>query len=126
LHSGKTQELREEALAHLRDGTTQILVATDLAGRGIDVPNVGLVINFAMPNNIEAYVHRIGRTGRAGKTGTAITFVDQADSDLFYDLKLELTKSKLSTVPQQLARHPAAQHRPIKDSHSKRKRDDEG
>ncbi|ETS64156.1 hypothetical protein PaG_01392 [Moesziomyces aphidis] len=126
LHSGKMQELREEALAHLRDGTTQILVATDLAGRGIDVPNVGLVINFAMPNNIEAYVHRIGRTGRAGKTGTAITFVDQADSDLFYDLKLELTKSKLSTVPQQLARHPAAQHRPIKDSHAKRKREDEG
>lgn len=127
LHSGKTQELREEALAHLRDGTTQILVATDLAGRGIDVPNVGLVVNFAMPNNIEAYVHRIGRTGRAGKKGTAITFVDQADSDIFYDLKQELTKSKLSTVPQQLARHPAAQHRPIKnEGGGKRKRDDEG
>ncbi|SPC62754.1 probable U5 snRNP 100 kD protein [Ustilago sp. UG-2017b] len=128
LHSGKTQELREEALAHLRDGTTQILVATDLAGRGIDVPNVGLVVNFAMPNNIEAYVHRIGRTGRAGKKGTAITFLDQTDSDLFWDLKQELTKSKLSTVPQQLARHPAAQHRPVKDAGGKRKREreDEG
>ncbi|SNX85222.1 probable U5 snRNP 100 kD protein [Melanopsichium pennsylvanicum] len=128
LHSGKTQELREEALSQLRNGTTQILVATDLAGRGIDVANVGLVVNFAMPNNIEAYIHRIGRTGRAGKTGTAITFLDANDSDLFYDLKQELTKSRLSTVPQQLARHPAAQHKPIKDSASKRKRDrdDEG
>ncbi|SPO28125.1 probable U5 snRNP 100 kD protein [Ustilago trichophora] len=127
LHSGKTQELREEALAQLRNGTTQILVATDLAGRGIDVPNVGLVVNFAMPNNIEAYIHRIGRTGRAGKKGTAITFLDQADADLFYDLKMELTKSKLSSVPQQLARHPLAQHKPVKDA-GKRKRDreDEG
>lgn len=127
LHSGKTQELREEALAQLRDGTTQILVATDLAGRGIDVPNVGLVVNFAMPNNIEAYIHRIGRTGRAGKKGTAITFVDQADSDLFWDLKQELTKSKLSSVPQALARHPAALHKPVKnDAKRKRDRDDEG
>ncbi|TKY89906.1 hypothetical protein EX895_001203 [Sporisorium graminicola] len=127
LHSGKTQELREEALAALRAGQTQILVATDLAGRGIDVPNVGLVVNFAMPNNIEAYVHRIGRTGRAGKKGTAITFVDQTDADLFWDLKQELTKSKLSSVPAQLARHPAAQHKPVKDA-GKRKRDreDEG
>ncbi|EST08003.1 Helicase, C-terminal [Kalmanozyma brasiliensis GHG001] len=127
LHSGKTQELREEALAQLRDGTTQILVATDLAGRGIDVPNVGLVVNFAMPNNIEAYIHRIGRTGRAGKKGTAITFLDQADSDLFWDLKQELTKSKLSSVPQALARHPAAMHKPVKnEGKRKRDREDEG
>ncbi|KAJ9473943.1 Pre-mRNA-splicing ATP-dependent RNA helicase PRP28 [Pseudozyma hubeiensis] len=127
LHSGKTQELREEALSNLRSGVTQVLVATDLAGRGIDVPNVGLVVNFAMPNNIEAYIHRIGRTGRAGKQGTAITFVDQADSDLFWDLKQELTKSKLSSVPQQLARHPAAMHKPIKDGMKrKREREDEG
>ncbi|CBQ68382.1 probable U5 snRNP 100 kD protein [Sporisorium reilianum SRZ2] len=128
LHSGKTQELREEALAALRAGTTHVLVATDLAGRGIDVPNVGLVVNFAMPNNIEAYIHRIGRTGRAGKQGTAITFVDQADSDLFWDLKQELSKSKLSSVPAQLARHPAAQHKPVRDAGGKRKREreDEG
>ncbi|KIS68202.1 putative U5 snRNP protein [Mycosarcoma maydis] len=125
LHSGKTQDLREEALANLRSGHTQILVATDLAGRGIDVPDVGLVVNFAMPNNIEAYIHRIGRTGRAGKQGTAVTFVDQADSDLFWDLKQELTKSKLSTVPQQLARHPAAMHKPVKDGMGKRKRERE-
>ena len=60
LHSGKSQEGREAALASLRSGEADILVATDLAGRGIDVPDVGLVVNFQMANSIEAYVHRIG------------------------------------------------------------------
>lgn len=60
LHSGKSQEGREAALASLRSGEADILVATDLAGRGIDVPDVGLVVNFQMSNTIEAYVHRIG------------------------------------------------------------------
>lgn len=52
-----------------------MLVATDVAGRGIDVPNVALVVNYDMPNNIEAYTHRIGRTGRAGRKGIAVTFL---------------------------------------------------
>ena len=60
LHSGKNQEQREAALQSLRDGHADILVATDLAGRGIDVQDVGLVINYQMANTIEAYVHRIG------------------------------------------------------------------
>ena len=60
LHSGKTQEQREAALAQLRNGDAYVLVATDLAGRGIDVPDVSLVINFQMANTIESYVHRIG------------------------------------------------------------------
>lgn len=61
LHSGKSQEQREAALAALRNGDADILVATDLAGRGIDVQDVSLVINYQMANTIEAYVHRIGR-----------------------------------------------------------------
>lgn len=60
LHSGKNQEQREAALQSVRDGEIDVLVATDLAGRGIDVPNVGLVVNFNMSNTIEAYIHRIG------------------------------------------------------------------
>ncbi|POW06176.1 hypothetical protein PSHT_10481 [Puccinia striiformis] len=72
LHSGKNQEQREAALASLRAGESDILVATDLAGRGIDVPDVGLVVNFQMAGTIEAYVHRIGRTGRAGKMSAAM------------------------------------------------------
>ena len=90
----------------LRDGNADILVATDLAGRGIDVQNVSLVINFQMANTIEAYVHRIGtyfnvirtrdrladvfysgRTGRAGKQGVAITFLTNDDDEVMYDLK---------------------------------------
>jgi len=82
LHSGKNQEEREYALQSLRSGECPVLVATDLAGRGIDVPDVSLVINFQMSNHIEAYVHRIGRTGRAGKRGTAITFLENADEEM--------------------------------------------
>ncbi|KWU44258.1 DEAD-domain-containing protein [Rhodotorula sp. JG-1b] len=109
LHSGKNQEQREAALNSIRTGENDVLVATDLAGRGIDVPDVSLVVNFQMSNTIEAYIHRIGRTGRAGKTGTAITFLSDADEELFYDLKQEISKSPVSKVPPELARHPAAQ-----------------
>ena len=63
LHSGKNQEQREAALASLRSGEADILVATDLAGRGIDVQDVSLVVNFQMAGTIEAYVHRIGTLG---------------------------------------------------------------
>lgn len=84
LHSGKNQEQREAALNSIRTGENDVLVATDLAGRGIDVPDVSLVVNFQMSNTIEAYIHRIGRTGRAGKTGTAITFLSDADEELLY------------------------------------------
>ncbi|MBW0539369.1 hypothetical protein O181_079084 [Austropuccinia psidii MF-1] len=109
LHSGKNQEQREAALASLRSGESDILVATDLAGRGIDVPDVGLVVNFQMAGTIEAYVHRIGRTGRAGKVGTAITFLTNDDADVMYDLKQEIMKSPVSKCPPELAKHEAAQ-----------------
>ena len=82
LHSGKNQEQREAALNSIRTGENDVLVATDLAGRGIDVPDVSLVVNFQMSNTIEAYIHRIGRTGRAGKTGVAVTFLSDADEEL--------------------------------------------
>ena len=84
LHGSKTQEQREAALASVRNGTTDVLVATDLAGRGIDVPDVSLVVNFNMATNIESYTHRIGRTGRAGKSGVAITFLGNEDSDVMF------------------------------------------
>ena len=84
LHGSKTQEQREAALASVRNGSTDVLVATDLAGRGIDVPDVSLVVNFNMATNIESYTHRIGRTGRAGKSGVAITFLGNEDADVMY------------------------------------------
>lgn len=132
LHGSKTQEQREAALASVRSGATDILVATDLAGRGIDVPDVSLVINFNMATSIESYTHRIGRTGRAGKSGVAITFLGNEDSDVMYvsyspsplpvstvwqktnfrfryDLKQMLIKSPISRVPEELRKHEAAQ-----------------
>ncbi|KAK9480201.1 P-loop containing nucleoside triphosphate hydrolase protein [Lipomyces japonicus] len=109
LHGGKSQEQRELALQQLRDGEADALVATDLAGRGIDVPDVSLVLNFQMAKNIEDYTHRIGRTGRAGKSGVAITFLSNDDQDTFYSLKQMLSESTLSKVPDELKRHEAAQ-----------------
>ncbi|KAI0018364.1 DEAD-domain-containing protein [Xylariomycetidae sp. FL0641] len=114
LHGSKTQEQREQALASVRNGTTDVLVATDLAGRGIDVPDVSLVINFNMAGSIESYTHRIGRTGRAGKKGVAITFLGNEDADVMYDLKQMLSKSSISRVPDELRRHEAAQQKPNK------------
>lgn len=111
LHGSKTQDQREAALASIRNGTTQVLVATDLAGRGIDVIDVSLVVNFNMATNIESYTHRIGRTGRAGKSGTAITFLGNEDADVMYDLKQMLTKSEISRVPEELRKHEAAQQK---------------
>ncbi|KAK1769580.1 P-loop containing nucleoside triphosphate hydrolase protein [Phialemonium atrogriseum] len=114
LHGSKTQEQREAALASTRNGQTDILVATDLAGRGIDVSDVSLVVNFNMAMNIESYTHRIGRTGRAGKSGVAITFLGPEDTDVLYDLKQIISKSSISKVPDELRRHEAAQSKPVR------------
>jgi ATP-dependent RNA helicase DDX23/PRP28 len=111
LHGSKTQEQREAALASLKSGHTSVLVATDLAGRGIDIPDVSLVVNFNMATSIESYTHRIGRTGRAQKSGVAITFWGNEDADVLYDLKQMLMKSQISKVPEDLRKHEAAQQK---------------
>ncbi|OJA14852.1 hypothetical protein AZE42_00791, partial [Rhizopogon vesiculosus] len=126
LHSGKTQEQREASLQSLRSGEADILVATDLAGRGIDVQDVSLVINYQMAGTIEAYVHRIGRTGRAGKQGTAITFLTNDDDEVMYDLKQEISKSPVSKVSPELAKHESAQHKVSREMKRKRDADDIG
>ncbi|CDH10790.1 related to Pre-mRNA-splicing ATP-dependent RNA helicase PRP28 [Zygosaccharomyces bailii ISA1307] len=79
LHGSKSQEQREHSLQLLRMGKAQIMIATNVAARGLDVPNVSLVINFQAPKHFEDYVHRIGRTGRAGNEGTAITFLNEEE-----------------------------------------------
>ncbi len=76
IHGDKTQRAREVALKKFRKGQIQVLVATDVVARGIDVDDVSLVINYEVPRDYTNYVHRIGRTGRAGKTGKAITLID--------------------------------------------------
>ena len=81
LHGDMAQVAREQALTRFREGKVRVLVATDVAARGIDVQGVTHVINYSCPEDEKTYVHRIGRTGRAGATGIAITFVDWADAD---------------------------------------------
>jgi len=111
LHSGKKQEVRELALEGFRSGRYGVLVATDVASRGIDVQGVTHVINYDLPNNIEAYTHRIGRTGRAGKEGLATSLLSNEDTEIMYDLKQMLSNSG-NAIPQELAKHPAAQNKP--------------
>ncbi len=81
LHGGRSQSQRKQALERFRSGTHRIMVATDLAGRGIDVLDIEHVINYDVPGSREDYIHRIGRTGRCGKTGNALTLLAPADVD---------------------------------------------
>ncbi|GHP04569.1 hypothetical protein PPROV_000332300 [Pycnococcus provasolii] len=94
LHSGKSQDVRTESLQRFRDKKANVLVGTDVVARGIDVPNVSLVVNYNMANDIETYTHRIGRTGRAGKSGTAVTFLGPSDTHVYYDLKKLLVENQ--------------------------------
>lgn len=82
IHGNKDQDARDKALNGFRDGSIRVLVATDVASRGIDVDGVTHVINYEIPSDPESYVHRIGRTGRAGKKGVAISFADPKDTIL--------------------------------------------
>lgn len=77
IHGDRSQQERMEALQAFKSGDCPVLVATDVAARGLDIPNVALVVNFDMPKQIDDYVHRIGRTGRAGRKGTAVAFVNE-------------------------------------------------
>ncbi|HEY5819440.1 MAG TPA: DEAD/DEAH box helicase [Mesorhizobium sp.] len=80
IHGNKSQNARQKALNGFRDGNVRILVATDIAARGIDVPGISHVVNFDLPDEAESYVHRIGRTGRNGANGSAITLVDPSEN----------------------------------------------
>jgi ATP-dependent RNA helicase RhlE len=93
IHGNKSQSQRERALASFRDGRIKILVATDIAARGIDVDGVSHVINFELPNIPESYVHRIGRTARAGASGVAISFCDITERPYLRDIEKLIGKA---------------------------------
>ena len=76
IHGNKSQNYRVQALDKFKSNRIQVLVATDVAARGIDVSNVSHVINYQKPKNIDSYIHRVGRTGRAGNSGKAYTFIN--------------------------------------------------
>jgi ATP-dependent RNA helicase RhlE len=87
IHGNKSQNARQKALAEFKSGHTPVLVATDIASRGIDVDGITHVINFELPNEPESYVHRIGRTARAGAAGVAISLVDSAERSVLRDIE---------------------------------------
>ena len=92
LQGNLSQNKRQAALDGFRDGSYQVLVATDIAARGIDVSSISHVINYDMPNTADAYTHRIGRTGRAAKTGDAFTFISREDEDMVRTIERILGK----------------------------------
>jgi ATP-dependent RNA helicase RhlE len=93
IHGNKSQNARQRALGNFKSGKTRVLIATDIAARGIDVDNLSHVINFELPNVPETYVHRIGRTGRAGASGISISFCDQEEKEYLQDIQKLIGKN---------------------------------
>jgi ATP-dependent RNA helicase DeaD len=96
LHGGLTQEQRDRVMRRFREGTIELLIATDVAARGLDIENVSHVVNYDVPMSPDAYVHRIGRTGRAGRTGVAITFAEPRERRYLRNIE-QLTKQTINT-----------------------------
>ncbi|XP_047179861.1 DEAD-box ATP-dependent RNA helicase 37-like [Vigna umbellata] len=106
IHGDRSQQERELALRSFKTGNTPILVATDVAARGLDIPHVAHVVNFDLPNDIDDYVHRIGRTGRAGKKGLATAFFNDNNASLARPLA-DLMQEANQEVPDWLSRYAA-------------------
>ena len=98
IHGGMSQVQRDRVMQAFRSGQTQLLVATDVAARGLDIPHVSHVINYDLPSSAEVYVHRIGRTGRAGREGAALTILDPREQRLLRSIE-QLTKAKVIVAP---------------------------
>lgn len=92
IHGDKSQNNRQRALQSFKDWKIQVLVATDIAARGIDIEELPYVVNYDMPSEPETYVHRIGRTGRAGQSGTAISFCDQEEKSTLRDVEMVIDR----------------------------------
>ncbi len=97
IHGNKSQGARQRALANFKSGKTRVIIATDIAARGIDIADLEMVINYDLPDVAETYVHRIGRTGRAGKSGTALSFCTPDERVMVNDIQ-KLTGKKLNAL----------------------------
>ncbi|KAL9662288.1 hypothetical protein QQ045_027121 [Rhodiola kirilowii] len=104
IHGDRSQQEREQALRSFKSGKTPILVATDVAARGLDIPHVSHVVNFDLPNDVDDYVHRIGRTGRAGKSGLATAFFNENNISMAKPLA-DLMQESNQEVPAWLVRY---------------------
>ena len=122
IHGNKSQTARTAALAGFKDGSVSVLVATDIAARGIDIPLLPHVVNFELPNVPEDYVHRIGRTGRAGSNGRAISLVSVDEYEYLEDIE-KLIKLKIpSTIPEGFELDPKIIPAPAKKKKSSHER----
>ena len=92
MHSGLTQSEREETIRNFKNKKIKILVATDILSRGIDIQEIELVINYEVPHDAEDYVHRIGRTARAGSIGEAVSFVTPNDSKIWKSIEITIKR----------------------------------
>jgi ATP-dependent RNA helicase RhlE len=110
IHGNKSQNARQNALSDFKEHKIRVLVATDIAARGIDVDNLQYVINYEMPNVAETYVHRIGRTGRAGMDGTAISFCDATEKPYLKDIE-KLIKIRIPVIENH--DFPLVDHHPV-------------
>jgi ATP-dependent RNA helicase RhlE len=108
IHGNKSQNARQRALDLFRTGKARILVATDIAARGIDIDDISHVVNFELPNEPESYVHRIGRTARAGGEGIAISFCDPSERGYLRDIE-RLIRNKIAAVEHELPELTEAQ-----------------
>jgi len=97
IHGNKSQNARTQAIRNFKSGKVKVLVATDIAARGIDIDNISHVINFELPNESESYVHRIGRTARAGAEGTAFSFCAADERDYLHDIE-RLIRQKIEVM----------------------------
>ena len=113
IHGNKSQNQRERVLAAFRDGKLRILIATDIAARGIDVDGVSHVVNYDLPNIPESYVHRIGRTARAGADGVAISFCDHEEAPFLRDIE-RLIRMSIPSTDKRTGERPA--HRPAQQN----------
>jgi ATP-dependent RNA helicase RhlE len=111
IHGNKAQTTRQRALSNFKAQKTRVLVATDIAARGIDVDDLEYVINYEIPNISETYVHRIGRTARAGANGTAISFCDADEKEYLLDIEKLITK-KIQVIEDHP--YPLIDHNPLK------------
>jgi len=102
MHGDMLQPERELIMKEFRSGSTRVLITTDLLARGIDVQQVSLVINYDLPRNRENYIHRIGRSGRFGRKGTAINFVTDEDEAALRDIE-QFYNTKIDELPMDVA-----------------------
>jgi ATP-dependent RNA helicase RhlE len=124
IHGNKSQSARQAALDDFRRGRSRVLVATDIAARGIDVEAVTHIVNYELPNVPETYVHRIGRTGRAGATGAALSFCDAAERAYLRDIE-RLVRKPIAVIASPLPQSngaAVAPHKPAAETPSTRRR----